>query len=403
MRAAYVCTDPGVPIFGTKGCSIHVQQMLRSFLRRGWNVDLYARRFESPVPKALRQVRCFSLDKVPKSFSQTQRESRLIEIDRSLALAVRRNGPYDLLYERHALWSAAAMEYAEDEGIPSILEVNAPLLEEQANYRELVDADRAEEILQRSLAAAQTVIGVSDGVAHYLQRISPHNRDKVRVVSNGVNARSFKQTAVAVRRRWLERQRGIRNRLVVGFTGTLRTWHGMTSLGNSFRQFRAANSAAKLLVIGDGPARDELLRALGRDAAQHTTITGKLPHQQVPRMMALMDIAVAPYPHIENFYFSPLKILEYMACGLPIVASRIGDIPRLLENGRHGHLVTPGSQDAISESLHRIMGDPRTALEMGQGARDAARRQHDWDRKLQQILEAAGPVEGLSREVRTAG
>ena len=135
-----------------------------AFVRQGWQVDLYARRFESEAPPSLRSVQQFRLQRVSKSLSTAQREQRLIELDRALALKLRQNGPYDLVYERHALWSAAGMEFAVDDGIPSILEVNAPLLKEQATYRELIAADRAHEIVQRSFQAAKTIVAVSGGV-----------------------------------------------------------------------------------------------------------------------------------------------------------------------------------------------------------------------------------------------
>jgi glycosyltransferase involved in cell wall biosynthesis len=403
MRVAYVCTDPGVPVFGTKGCSIHVQQILRSFVLQGWQVDLYARRIDSTAPRSLRDVRLFPLQRVSKSLSTQQRELRLLELDRSLALQLHQNGPYNLVYERHALWSAAGMEFAADVKIPSILEVNAPLLEEQATYRELINADRARQIVQRSFHSAGTIVAVSAGVAEYIQSLLPPADRKLHVVANGVDVDAFQRSAQTIKDRWSEKLQTGQSAQVVGFVGTLRAWHGMTVLGNAFRQFHKDHPLARLLVIGDGPAREELVAVLGTDAAAHTTITGKLPHEEIPAAMAQMDIAVAPYPELNNFYFSPLKILEYMACGLPIVASRIGDIPQLLENGQHGALVTPGCWDAVSDALDRLAGDPLLAIELGQSARAAACRQHNWDHKLRRMLQLANVSDAAVAAVRSAG
>jgi hypothetical protein len=84
--------------------------------------------------------------------------------------ALQASGPFDAVYERYALWSFAGMEYARDAGTAGLLEVNAPLIEEQARHRELVHREAAEAATERAVAAASRLITVSEPLAEWVNR-----------------------------------------------------------------------------------------------------------------------------------------------------------------------------------------------------------------------------------------
>ena len=111
------------------------------------------------------------------------------------------------------------------------------------------------------------------------------------------------------------------------------------------------------MIVGDGEVREELQASLSISVRtfQHT---GKVAPGEVPGWLTQMDIAVAPYPVAEDFYFSPLKILEYMAAGIPVVASAVGDLPSLVEHERTGILVPPGDADALGQALLHLARHP---------------------------------------------
>ncbi len=82
-----------------------------------------------------------------------------------------------------------------------------------------------------------------------------------------------------------------------------------------------------MLIVGDGPMRGWIEGFLtGTRLAERAVLTGWVPHDVLPGLVARMDIATAPYPQLNDFYFSPLKLFEYMSAGRAIVASRIGQI-----------------------------------------------------------------------------
>src|SRR5438552_14024176 len=127
MRIAYVCADPGVPVFGKKGSSVHVQEVVRGLLVQGAQVELFATRFDGEPPAGLEGVRVHALPPLPRG-EPCERERAALAANGGLSAALARQGPFDLIYERYSLWSFAGMDYALAHAIPGLLEVNAPLI-----------------------------------------------------------------------------------------------------------------------------------------------------------------------------------------------------------------------------------------------------------------------------------
>lgn len=381
MRVAYICSDPGVPVFGTKGSSVHVQEVTRALLRHGADVTLFANRFDGESPADLSTLRTVALPRAPKG-DPASRERRALEANDALTDALAGNGPFDLIYERYSLWSYAGMEFAREHEIPGVLEVNAPLIEEQAAHRDLVDRASAEQVARRAFAAASVLTPVSTQVAAYLEGFACTS-GKLLVTPNGVNPERFPVGMPPA----IAQPAGT---FTVGFVGTLKRWHGLPVLIDVFDRLYREHDSTRLLVVGDGECREEMERDLmnrGLDAA--VRFTGAVPPEAVPSYLASMDVGVAPYPEGDNFYFSPLKLFEYMAAGLPVVASDIGQIRSAVEHGRTGLLCAPGDADAFVRSIAVVRDNPETRSRLGAAAREHVMRNCTWDGIVKRVLETA--------------
>ena len=382
MRIAYICADPGVPVFGCKGASVHVQEVTRALVRRGARVELFATCIDGEVPTGLESVCIHTLPPIPKG-ERAAREQAALAANRDLHTMLERKGPFDLIYERYSLWSFAGMEYARAMGAPGLLEVNAPLIEEQAEHRGLVDRASAERVAERVFSAATVLIAVSEEIAAYLERY-PTVQGRVHVVPNGVNPDRF---PVGLK----PSCPGCPGTFTVGFVGTLKPWHGLPTLVEAFTMLHRRDPNIRLLIVGDGTERESLLRDLSaRRLLEAAHLTGAVSPGGVPGLLASVDVAVAPYPRRTHFYFSPLKVYEYLAAGLPVVASRIGQLAEVIQDGVNGLLCPPGDSVALAAALDRLRADPNLRVRLGCAARETVICDHTWDAVVQHSLGLAG-------------
>jgi len=367
-----------VPISGTKGCSIHVQEFLRALVRTGAQVRLYATRIGGAAIAGLAEVQVCELQ-LKRNGGMALREQAALAANENLHSLLERDGPFDLVYERYSLFSYSAMEYARAKGVPGVLEVNAPLIEEQARYRTLVDRNGAEHAARRVFKAASILVAVSEEIAAYLERF-PEAQGRVQVVANGVDPDRFRPARTA-------EAPGSRP-FTVGFVGSLKGWHGLPNLAEAFARLTTRAADARLLIVGDGPERERLEQALrDRNVLNATMFTGAVSHDQVPALLESIDVAVAPYPKLANFYFSPLKIYEYMAAGLAVVASGAGQVAQLIDDGVTGLLYEAGDVDGLLEALDRLRRDPQLRVSLGKSAREAILRGHTWDAIVKRTLD----------------
>jgi glycosyltransferase involved in cell wall biosynthesis len=383
MRIAYVCADPGVPVFGCKGCSIHVQEVMRSLVKQGHQVELFAVRWDGDPPEDLAAIPCHKLPKLPrygrditKEQHQKLRELSSISLNLDLRLALENAGQFDSVYERYSLWNFTAMDYARQQRIPGVLEVNSPLIAEQVTHRGLIHQDAAEKVAQLVFRSADVLVAVSDGVAADLKRY-PQTQGKVQVIPNGVNTQRFPVQQPPTLPS---------SDFTIGFVGTLKPWHGLSILVDAFARLHHAVPQVRLLIVGDGPERTAIEASLfDRGIHESVHFTGQVSATEIPGLLASMDVAVAPYPDSANFYFSPMKVYEYMAAGLPVVASRVGQLQTLIQNEVNGLLYEPGNSQSLADQLAHLRKHPELRQQLGHNARLTMQRSHTWEQVTQQI------------------
>lgn len=381
MKIAYICTDPGVPVFGNKGSSLHVQEMIHAFGQNGCEVHLFARRLGGRPPENLKNIRVSSLPALPGKGS-SDRERHAMESNVQIARKISASAPFDIAYERYSLWSHEALTTAGRLGAAKVLEVNAPLVEEQSKFRVLHDRRSALEMSCKVFGAADSIVAVSREVADYLAQYT-ETEGKVVVVPNGVNLSRF-DSVVADRFRKS-------TPFTVGFIGTLKPWHGLDNLLAAFMMFLPECPEARLLIVGDGPEAEKLkFRVFNDGITDSVHFTGAVAPTNIPRYLAQMDVGVAPYPETDSFYFSPMKIFEYMASGLPVVASRIGQIPEVVEHGKTGLLCEPGDVEALAEALKYVNRHVNESAGMGHLGQKKVAENHSWKSIARQILDLAG-------------
>jgi glycosyltransferase involved in cell wall biosynthesis len=187
------------------------------------------------------------------------------------------------------------------------------------------------------------------------------------------------------------RRASAEDEFVIGFLGTLKPWHGLEDLIRAFRHLRRRFAGYRLLIAGDGTLRQSLERSLRQHGLmRHATFTGRLAHADVPAWLARMHAGAAPYPPLAGFYFSPLKVYEYLAAGVPVVASDIGQIGSVLRNGHTALLHRPGRVRDIVQAIERLRLEPALASRLGENGRKLIERRFNWNRNAETVLDLIG-------------
>jgi len=126
----------------------------------------------------------------------------------------------------------------------------------------------------------------------------------------------------------------------------------------------------RLVIVGKGPMQQWIEGFIaGAGIGDHVSMLGWVDYADLPEAIAGFDVAVAPYPDHQDFYFSPLKVFEYMAMGLPLVASNVGQIQQIVRHQRNGLLVAPESPAAIASAIRALRSDTDLKCRLGKAAR----------------------------------
>jgi glycosyltransferase involved in cell wall biosynthesis len=283
----------------------------------------------------------------------------------------------DFLYERYSPFGVAGALIGNRMGVRHVLEVNAPLAWEGREYRHQALQEAAETLEQAAFSAASLIVAVSSELRDALIEAGVP-ASKIAVVPNGVDADLFTPAGEAYRN-------GFEGKCVVGFVGSLKAWHGLDLLAEAFRRL-ASDPRYHLLIVGQGP-QAKLIESLLEELPGRVTQVGAVPHAEVPKYLRAMDIAVAPYPPLERFYFSPLKVLEYMAAARAVVATRIGQLKELVRSGETGILVEPGDPEALANAIRALAMDESLRHDLGDKAAKVAQREHRWTARAASIVD----------------
>lgn len=280
----------------------------------------------------------------------------------------------DVIYERYNLYLLAGLWLKRKLGVPLLLEVNSPLVDERLRFGGLglpALGRWAEDQVWRGADAVLPVTAVLG--AQVQARGVPAER--LVVIPNGINEAHFAQAPSRAQAQAALGARlgpGWSDALVLGFTGFVRSWHGVDRV-IAWLASGQAPARARLLMVGDGPARAELeaqARQLG--LAERVHFTGVVPREAVPALVAAFDVALQPavVP-----YASPLKLFEYLALGKAVVAPRVPNLEEVLTDGDNALLFDPQAEGALEAALARLCTDPALRERIAQGAAASIARQ----------------------------
>lgn len=315
---------------------------------------------------------------LPKAVYELMEMAYSFHAYRKLVATIREFRP-DALYERYNLFLFSGIWASRRHKLPLLLEVNAPIAEERARYDGMAFKNLARRAQAYVWQRAGLCLPVTQVLAGYVERAGVP-RARIEVIHNGINETHFgalPDTTAA------KAKLGLSHRTVLGFTGFVRSWHGLDKIIRWMAT--KGREDVHLLVVGEGPARAEL-EALSRELglADRVTFTGLVPRDQVPDHVAAFDVALQPAV-VE--YASPLKLFEYLALGQAIVAPRVPNLMEILTEDENALLFDPDTPDDLERALGRLCDDPALRQRLGQGARDTIQaRGYTWRGNAERIV-----------------
>lgn len=308
---------------------------------------------------------------------------------RARAARVDPDGPWSdtevsFVWQRHELFQMAGIELARALRVPSVLFVTAPQVWETRQWG--VRRPGWERALERlgdvpPLRAADLVACGTEAVAEQVVRLGTPE-ERVLITPTGVDLDLFDAAPDPTS---LRRELQIEDRFVVGWVGSFRRFHAIENAIEAVAELPGAT----LLLVGDGPERPAVER-LARERGVPTVFTGTVPHGDLPVHLAAMDAAILTASAHASYHYSPLKLAEYLAAGLPVVAPDLGQLTERLSDGVDALLYPAGDSAALAATLRKLRDDPDLRTSLRRAARATAERAWSWDTQIERIVTSLG-------------
>jgi glycosyltransferase involved in cell wall biosynthesis len=236
-----------------------------------------------------------------------------------------------------------------------------------------------------NLETANCIICVSEQLKTHLVRKWQIPAQKILVFSNCVDVEQFRPDSNI--RRQVRESLGIKKEPLILFVGNFYEWHDIGTLLGAFSSVLNERPDARLILVGDGTQRETMEQRSNELNVSHAVhFIGRIPHADVPGYMASADIAIVPYPKMDQKnWLSPLKLFEYMASARPIVASAVGQVVNIIQHEENGLLVPPDDVTQMADAIMRLVADKELRMRLGKQARNDAIQHHSWEEYLSRL------------------
>lgn len=291
----------------------------------------------------------------------------------------------DIIIARLDVYKFSSLLISKLYKIPLLIELDSPVVYEfrtfQPHYKTNIFLLNFLEKI--NLNYSHKIFTVSNQIKNYYVKkgVRPEN---IQFISNGVDIQKFHPH---IDRKKINAKYDLKDSLTIGFAGTLHFWHGINNLMKLIDTILSCNNEVRFLIVGSGgPLHNEIKEFIKNERLEDRVIlTGFISYDEMPDHIAAMDIVLAPYSKLSFFYYSPLKIFEYMACGKPVVTAKLGQIVEIIKDEFNGLLCEPGNIEDMKNKIMALISDREFRERIGMEARKTVVEQHAWKNKALQL------------------
>jgi D-inositol-3-phosphate glycosyltransferase len=388
LRIAVLSTHtcPLAPLGGweTGGMNVYVRELGRSLAARGVGVDIFTRRQTTDVPDVVEYApgaRVVHLDAGPQRHVD---KYDVLDYLPDFACGVQRwraltGASYDLIHSHYWLSGRLALLFSDRWGVPMVT-----MFHTLAQLKNRVAESAAEreqavryEIERRTMAGSDRVIAATEidraAIERHYGALAP-----ISVIPGGVDLAAFRPQPRLEARAALGLDA---DQQVLLFVGRIQRLKGLEILLRAFGQLR--DLPARVVVVGGNPSTPHETREITRlhnlsnklGISERVSFVGPVPHERLPLYYAAADVTVMPSSY-ESF---GLVAVESLACGTPVVATRVGGLSSIVRDGETGLLVPWRDASLFAERLRLVLTDHGLRGAMAARARGSVER-YGWDR-----------------------
>lgn len=288
----------------------------------------------------------------------------------------------DILLVRSNLYNFSALAAAQKLGVPVVVEADCPCAYE---HRHMCGRDKLklgslpERIERWNWQNSDAIITITNNLKNFILQ-SGIDEKKVTVVPNGADPERFKPGTASAS---LRAQFPVEDKVVIGWIGSW-SWTGLENLLQVAKRILQERPQAVFLFVGGGQNQELVQRTFpASEIGRRVLMTGTINWDDVPPYVDLMDITIAPYPKLDFFYPSSMKVFEYMSAQKTVIASRIGQIAEVIQDGENGLLFNPEDMDDLAQKILVAIDDPLASKRMAAKARKDVLEKYTWTHQAQ--------------------
>jgi glycosyltransferase involved in cell wall biosynthesis len=295
----------------------------------------------------------------------------------------------DVVMERYYNFAGAGVLAAHRRGIPVLLEVNAPMVDPPGSPKNRLDRVLLGSMRRWAVRQAKWSAAIVTPLNTTVPPEVP--RGKIDELPWGANVDRFDPCIRQSRKEALDELAlaiGLERRgLVAAFLGSFRAWHGVGHFAEAARILLSGGSDLSFLAIGGGPELGPLKERVAGWGLPPGRIVfaGEQPHDRVPDYLALADIGVAPFDLAAHaplrefgFFWSPLKVFEYMSMAMPVVTVDVAPLNTIVREGEEGLLYPSGDVQALAAALETLAESSDMRARMGESGRARVVARYSW-------------------------
>lgn len=368
-----------------KGASAHILHNLRGLVNRGHAVHLITPNDGLLPPEDT--IEGAQVTRIPQDLSQNFL-ARAVHFGRSVMAHLALNPGYDVVHFRN-IWDGFHIAQNKKKfGYKTLFEVNGlPSIELKYHYPGM-DAGLLSKIKEQEIATlhlADAVICPSNVTRDYIASLGL-DRKRVTVIPNGVSPSDFAFTPLPVRDGRVP---------ILLYVGTLADWQGLDIIVKALPKI-LESQPVKLHIVGRGRSRQrkalaKQIRKLGLE--EHVVVQPAVPHHEIPSLIAGADICVAPLALNDRNVTQgacPIKILEYMAAGRPLLASNMPIVRELVREDVDGLLFSPNDPEDLARQAVQLLKNMELSQRLAESAAAHVREKFTWhesQKKLGKVVE----------------